>query len=327
MVYWYHHEPEPILIQRIFYGFPRYSKDWNKMKAAVAAVLIVSIFTGFGSCKSTGEYLTYDDFSYSYTAPVKPSAYSQSEIEIQVEDYYDYWASKYLKQADTTADWYYVKGEANGDTPDDWNGIPAKATSEGHGYGMIITALMDKQTEFNGLYKMYTAFPSTEDSRLMSWIIPENEDTSLRSDSASDGDIDAAYALLLADSQWGSNGGINYKDEAVELINAIMDSEISHTTWRVLLGDWDGNNYSTRPSDWIPDHFRAFKKASGDTRWDTVINTLYNLRLDIYNRYASATGLLPDFVAGKDPKPEEPDFWKVSTMENTTTMPAESPGE
>ncbi|RKX93174.1 MAG: beta-glucanase, partial [Spirochaetes bacterium] len=184
-------------------------------------------------------------------------------MEAHVQQYWDYWSGKYLKQSTVETTWYYVLGESNGDTPSSWGGTDAKATSEGHGYGMIITALMDKQTEFDGLYNMYKAFPSTINKNLMSWIIPENEDTNLRSDSASDGDIDIAYALLLADAKWGLTGTINYKGEAVRIINSIMESEISHTTWRVLLGDWDSDDYSTRPSDWIPDHFRAFKEATG----------------------------------------------------------------
>lgn len=269
---------------------------------------IISILTGLGSCKSTRGYVSHDDYSSSYTPPISPSGYTKNEIKAHVQDYYAYWAAAYLKQADTNTSWYYVQGEANGDTPTYWNGEAAKATSEGHGYGMIITALMDKQSFFDGLFNMYKAFPSTGDPRLMSWIIPESEDTSHRSDSASDGDIDIAYALLLADSKWGSKGTINYKNEAVSIINAIMDTEISHTSWRVLLGDWDRDSYSTRPSDWIPDHFRAFKNVTGDVRWDNVINELYSLQIEIFNGYASNTGLLPDFVVGKDPKPADPDF-------------------
>ena len=126
---------------------------------------MVSIFVGLISCKTPGEYLTYDDFPYTYTVPIKPSLYTENEIATQTEDYYTYWAAAYLKQAGTNTSWYYVAGEANGDTPDSWNGVAAKATSEGNGYGMIITALMDKRAEFDGLFKMYSAFRTTGFSR------------------------------------------------------------------------------------------------------------------------------------------------------------------
>jgi hypothetical protein len=57
------------------------------------------------------------------------------------------------------------------------------------------------------------------------------------------------------------------------------------------------------------DHFRAFKTATGDTAWDTIRTAHQNLITDLQSRYASSTGLLPDFV--------------VDT--NTTARPA--PGE
>ncbi len=273
----------------------------------VILILIIFLFT-FGSCRTSPQAVSYDSYPYTYTSPIKPSQYTQSDMEAHVQQYWDYWSGKYLKQSTVETTWYYVLGESNGDTPSSWGGTDAKATSEGHGYGMIITALMDKQTEFDGLYNMYKAFPSTINKNLMSWIIPENEDTNLRSDSASDGDIDIAYALLLADAKWGLTGTINYKGEAVRIINSIMESEISHTTWRVLLGDWDSDDYSTRPSDWIPDHFRAFKEATGDIRWDNVIETLYDTRIKIYSSYSPVTGLMPDFIVNDPPEPAPANF-------------------
>lgn len=268
----------------------------------VILILIIFLFT-FGSCRTSPPSISYESYSYTYTAPIKPSQYTQSDMETHIQQYWNYWSGKYLKHSTVNTAWYYVLGESNGDTPSSWGSTKAKATSEGHGYGMIITALMNRQTEFDGLYNMYRSFRSTINNNLMSWIIPENEDTDLRSDSASDGDIDIAYALLLADAKWGSDGTIDYKTESVLIINAIMESEISHTTWRVLLGDWDSDNYSTRPSDWIPDHFRAFKEATGDTRWDNVIETLYDTRIKIYSSYSPVTGLMPDFAVEDPPEP------------------------
>ena len=37
-------------------------------------------------------------------------------------------------------------------------------------------------------------------------------------DSATDGDLDIAYSLLLAHKQWGSNGTVNYLKEAQDMI-------------------------------------------------------------------------------------------------------------
>src|SRR5262245_61265494 len=97
-------------------------------------------------------------------------------------------------------------------------------TSEAHGYGMILFALMagydaDAKKYFDGMFNMYDKHRSTGNSNLMSWIIDQSESTSADSDSATDGDMDIAYALLLAHYQWGSSGAINYIDHAKRIIN------------------------------------------------------------------------------------------------------------
>lgn len=57
-------------------------------------------------------------------------------------------------------------------------------------------------------------------------------------DSAADGDMDIAYALLIADKVWGSEGEIDYYSEALAVINDIMTYEINHENWTISLGDW-----------------------------------------------------------------------------------------
>lgn len=78
---------------------------------------------------------------------------------------------------------------------------------------MLITAYMaghdaDAQTYFDGLYRFYKAHPSSIDPALMAWQQAKDSsgnivDTS-GSDAATDGDMDIAYALLLADKQWAA---------------------------------------------------------------------------------------------------------------------------
>ena len=132
--------------------------------------------------------------------------------------------------------------------------------------------------------------------------------------SASDGDLDIAYSLLLADKQWGSQGGINYLAEAKATINAIMQHEINHKTWTVLLSDGieeeSKDYFATRSSDFMPGHFKAFRQATGDTRWDKVVNAGYALLVKMQDRYSPDAGLIPDFIVNinKNPKPAPPNF-------------------
>lgn len=122
-----------------------------------------------------------------------------------------------------------------------------------------------------------------------------------------------AYGLLLADRQWGSAGTYNYKQLAINHINAIKAGEVNPTTKLMKLGDWSssGDEYFwiSRSSDWMIDHFRAFRKATGDTTWDTVRINHQNLIASQQANYAASTGLLADFVV------------------NTNTTPKPAPGE
>jgi len=53
-------------------------------------------------------------------------------------------------------------------------------------------------------------------------------------DSATDGDLDIAYALLLADNQWGSSGSVDYKAEALAVLSDILDKEVNRIDWNLL---------------------------------------------------------------------------------------------
>jgi len=124
--------------------------------------------------------------------------------------------------------------------------------------------------------------------------------------------LDIAYALLLAHYQWGSQGDIDYLGEAQRLISqGVAAAEINHR--RFMLGDWwhwepQQWGWATRSSDWLPDHCRAFAAATGDTLWEAVTATVYDLVETVTAEYAPQTGLLPDFVDGEEPAPAPPWF-------------------
>lgn len=112
---------------------------------------------------------------------------------------------------------------------------------------MLIAASMsdydNKAKEiFDGMYRYYQSHLSEIGPNLMSWQQNDNGKAIVNSssggDSATDGDMDIAYALLMADSIWGSDGEINYKQSAVDVINDIMTYEVNKTDWVLQLGDW-----------------------------------------------------------------------------------------
>ena len=68
---------------------------------------------------------------------------------------------------------------------------------------------------------------------------------------------------------------------------------------RSVLGSWAqwGQYYnSTRSSDFMPDHYRAFAWASGDSIWNDLVDSSYTLINMIHTNDSSASVLLPDFI-------------------------------
>jgi endo-1,4-beta-D-glucanase Y len=169
---------------------------------------------------------------------------------------------------------------------------------------MLIVALMAgydtaAQTIYNGLYRYYKAHPSKSDPHLMAWA-QKKDCRDIDGSSATDGDMDIAYSLLLADAQWGSNGNIAYKEEGIRMISSILQQEINQKTFSVLLSnsvEHDSKDYfDMRSSDFMPAHFRLFRAVSGNTGWDKVIDNNYKLFQNLQDTYSPEAGLVPDFI-------------------------------
>ncbi|OPA76999.1 licheninase [Paenibacillus selenitireducens] len=254
---------------------------------------------------------------------IKPNHVTQAKMDSTVARLYDEWKAKYLKQNPYDPSQYYV-WYSDGD----WFEENEITVSEAHGYGMLITALMaghdpDAQHYFDGLYRYFRAHPSEINPDLMAW---QQADTGTEIkdingvDSATDGDMDIAYALLLANSQWGSRGEIHYLEQAKKVMNAIMQSEVNHTEWTLKLADWVTDNdpkygQATRASDFMLQHLKDYRNVTGDTRWDRVVDSTYNIIRDMHENYSPKTGLLPDFVVKDSNRyvPAEPMFLESET--------------
>ncbi|MCA9676112.1 MAG: hypothetical protein H6709_09695 [Kofleriaceae bacterium] len=222
---------------------------------------------------------------------------SQVDLDDATAAAYDRWKARYLEPA-CVAGQYRIKT-----TP----ATDAYTVSEGHGYGMLLTVIMaghdpDARVELDGLYAYYAAHPSDGDPALMAWAQDAQCHDVDGVDSATDGDLDIAYALLLADRQWGSDGAVDYRAAATRIIAAILASEI-HPANSILVGDWandagDAHYTGTRPSDFTVGHFRAFAAATGVARWTAVADKTYAVIDALQTGFAPATGLLPDFAVG-----------------------------
>jgi endo-1,4-beta-D-glucanase Y len=264
--------------------------------------------TGTGGSNGGGKGQNFGTHTFQYPSGALHPSGAQTALDSATASFYDTWKSKYLKMASCGGNYVFSGGGT---------GCSACVTiSEGHGYGMVIVPMMaghdtDAQKLFDGLYQYFRKAPSGITPDLMAWAADANCKPVSGPDSATDGDLDIAFGLLLADKQWGSTGTINYLAEAKKVINAIKSAEVNHTTHLTMLGDWDEQTaYSTRPSDFMIDHFRSFASATGDADWNKTVDATYQVIGTITGPTgpAKTTGLMPDFV--------------VST--NTTAKPANS---
>ena len=216
-------------------------------------------------------------------------------MDDSVRSFYTAWKKKYLRAGCQPGEYYvWFEGEHS----------RKQCVSEGQGYGMVIVALMagyddSARSVYDGLFRYYRSHPSKASPYLMAWA-QKSGCRNVDGSSATDGDMDIGYSLLLANAQWGSDGAVNYLEEGRRTIAAILQQEINHRAFTVLLSnsvEYDSKDYSDmRSSDFMPAHFRAFREVSGDRGWDTVIDHDYRLFEYMEDTYSPEAGLVPDFI-------------------------------
>lgn len=257
------------------------------MKAIFSLVIILLMALDFGYAQN----VPFPNHTI-YKTHIKPDI-EQSILDKNTSDFYIKWKQQYL-----------VEGCKNGEYYVDYDN--GQTVSEAHGYGMMIAVYMagfdsNAKKYFDGMYKYFRNHPSGITPDLMAWKQNSSCVNVEGDDSASDGDVDIAFSLLLADKQWGSGGEINYKAEAKKVISAIMKAEVNKNEFNILYGDWvDASSAkyynATRSSDFILDHFRSFDKTFTRSSWLKVVDKCYDIISDIQNNYSSSTGLIPDFM-------------------------------
>ena len=160
----------------------------------------------------------------------------------------------------------------------DSGSVIGSTVSEGMGYGMILAVYMGDQALFDNLWKYEQSH--LDGSGLMNWEIgPDNVMTSGGAGAATDGDEDMAWALIMADRQWGGSGslGDSYLNYAKALIDLIWQYEVDHGRGEMLKpGDQWGNVDVTNPSYFAPAYYRVFGQVTGKTSdWNKVVDSSY----------------------------------------------------
>jgi len=226
---------------------------------------------------------------------ILPSQLSREAMDDSVRSFYLQWKKHYILDGCNQGEKYvWFEGTKGSNI----------CVSEGQGYGMMIVALMagfdsSAQETYDCLYRYYRSHPSTTSPDLMAWM-QTRYCRSVDGGTATDGDMDIAYSLLLADAQWGRHSNIPYRQKALEMIAAIKREEINPVTYIIM--EANGENprskdyYDMRSSDFMPDHIRAFRQATGDSTWDSVLDNNYRVFQYLQDTYSPDAGLVPDFI-------------------------------
>ena len=224
-------------------------------------------------------------YSYGYKTSVI------SAVDLQVT--YERWKKMYLKSCDGM---YRV---CVGDT--------IVTISEGIGYGMLITAYYGDKERFDKLFEFYKSKRTKKAHNLMGWRV--TCDSVIDPGSATDGDIDVAFALIVAHSQWGGE----YLKEAKNIISILKEHYFVNCNGVYTMkpgGHWGGCDL-TDISYYAPAYFRVFADITKDSFWDTAADHSYTI---LHNGANESTGLVPDWqsydgIPGGDPPSGRDDYF------------------
>lgn len=170
---------------------------------------------------------------------------------------------------------------------------PSQTVSEGIGYGMLLSVYMTDKTLFDSFWLYYK--DNLNSNGVMNWKINGCSGT-IGQNGATDAELDAAFALIVADYQWGSTGTINYKNDAKTLISSIKTYEVEANTFVLKPGDAFGGSAITNPSYFAPAYYRAFGVFTNDTTfWNSVASKAYAVINNNLTQNNAAGGLVSDW--------------------------------
>jgi endo-1,4-beta-D-glucanase Y len=159
---------------------------------------------------------------------------------------------------------------------------------------------MNDQKLFDGLWKYEQQF--LDQHGLMHWYIKADGSGpgSGGTGGATDADEDMAFALIMADKQWGGQGSLDktYLDLAKGQLKNIWDNEILDSKG-VKPGDGWGDWSTLNISYFAPSWYKTFATVDSGHAWNQVITTSYDV---IDNSLNAANGnkdngLVPAWVA------------------------------
>ncbi len=223
-----------------------------------------------------------DDLNISNRKLKYPYGYIPTVIDSKLaKDEYERWKSLLVR---TCQDGVRVLADPSSET-----------RVEAIGFGTILAAYADDQDTFDKLMTFYDRKRTTEANNMMAWLV--TCDDIVDPGSATDGDIDVAFANIIAHVQWGGT----YLNKAKDILNIIKENLIIDCTVDGLQTKVLGPGYSsgmwggcgmTDIQYYTPGFFRVFAEVTGENIWNQLADDSYTL----LNASAHpVTGLVPDW--------------------------------
>lgn len=200
--------------------------------------------------------------------------------ETKVSRAYLEWKSRFFKVCDDGSV-YVLKNDYTGSE---------QVASEGIAYGMLLAVAMGDRPAFDGLWQYYREHRNG--NGVMNWLHSPCGGQ-IDGNGASDADLDAAMALVLADNRYGG-----FAADARELVAAIgtHETQICDDGLIVLKpGDaWGGCGDVVNPSYFSPGYYRRFALIQPERAefWNQFASDTYQMLRGMQDE---AGGLLPDW--------------------------------
>ena len=192
--------------------------------------------------------------------------------------------------------------------------------TEGMSYGMMICVQLDKQEEFNKIWrwaKKYMYYTSGKWKGYFAWQCRTNgEKIGEEPSCATDGEAYFITALFFASHRWGNGGDVDYEAEAQRILAGVMAKDGSQGVYNmfdrntklITFVPAEGNQNFTDPSYNLPAFFELWARWS-DTNQDFWAQTAQAARDLLAKASHPKTGLFPDYSTF-DGRPFQPD-WKT----------------
>ena len=253
------------------------SKIIRRCSVAVAAVFVLGL--GSVSAQFTGSYTYPQDVDYSYGR--KPTSPSSADGL----DAYNYWKQNFVTSSGACGErrvkWDFFSG-GRGATDG------SETVSEGIAYGMLLTAYAGDQAIFDDFWSYYKQHRNQ--NGVMNWRI---QNCNVKGwNGASDAELDAAMALVVASHQWQDD---KYLDDAKDMIRIIREKEFTSESEKILKpGDQFGGSELVNPSYFSPAYYRVFATLEPNYTnfWYGAADKGYEI---INNADKNNNGLVPDW--------------------------------